>query len=122
MGTLENLKEIADLVKKMGDIDLYRRIVEIEGEVVELTRRNRALESEHQELSHRVEFAARMTFTEPFWYADSDVVPFCPQCWESDRTAVHLLYKGHMSGGHRYDCPNCKNLFCSAATPAPRRA
>lgn len=41
MGPLENIKEVADLIKKAGDIELYRKIAESEGEVIELTYANR---------------------------------------------------------------------------------
>jgi hypothetical protein len=119
MSTLENLKEIADLVKKLGNIELYRKIVELEGEVIELTRQNRALDEENRQLKQQVEFAAKMKFNEPFWYADGDSVPHCPACWEARKSAVHLTYLGHMAGGHRYDCPHCKHVFCSKSTPAP---
>jgi hypothetical protein len=120
MSTLENLKEIADLVKKLGDIELYRKIVELEGEVIELTRESRRLDDENRKLKGKLEFTAKMNFAVPFWYAEGDHIPYCPECWEAGRIAVHLLYKGNMAGGHRYDCPHCENVFCSLATPAPR--
>ena len=119
MSTLDNIKEIADLVKKIGNIELYRKIVVLEGEVIDLTRHARRLEEENRKLAEQLEFAARMKFKAPFWYADEDPVAYCPKCWEAEKTAIHLLYKGHMAGGHRYDCPHCDKIFCSAAIPAP---
>ena len=119
MSTLDNLKEIADLVKKLGDIELYRKIVELEGEVIELTRESRRLDDENRKLKEKLQFTAKMKFVVPFWYADGDRVPYCPKCWEAGKTAVHLHYKGHMAGGHRYDCRHCQNVFCSSNTPAP---
>ena len=120
MGTLENLKEIADVVKKLGNIELYRKIVELEGEVIELTRDNRKLEEENHKLGQQLEFKTKLHFTEPFWYAEGDAVPFCPSCYEANKLPVHLHYQGEMMGGHRYDCPNCKHTFCSKFTPPPR--
>ena len=38
MGIVENIKDAADLAKKVGDIELYRKIVRLEGEVMDLTR------------------------------------------------------------------------------------
>ncbi len=43
MGITDNAEEIADLIKKVGDIELYRKIVELEGEIVDLTRQKRSL-------------------------------------------------------------------------------
>jgi len=119
VGVVDNVKEIADLVKKIGDLELYRKILNLEGEVIDLTHKNRSLEEENRQLKRKGEFAVGMSYTEPFWYAEGDKIPFCPQCWEADEIAVHLLYAGLMSGGHRYDCPKCKYTFCSKHTPMP---
>jgi hypothetical protein len=43
MGVIENMKDIAELIKRAGDIELYRKMVESEGEVIDLTRENRRL-------------------------------------------------------------------------------
>ena len=37
MSIINNAKEIADLIKKIGDVELYRKIIELEGEIIELT-------------------------------------------------------------------------------------
>lgn len=117
MSTIENVKEIAGLIKKLGDIELYRKIVELEGEIIELTSEKRALEEENKSVKKQLEFAGKMSFTEPFWYSEGDPVPYCPSCWESSRLPIHLHYKGHMAGGHRHDCPHCETVYCSAQTP-----
>lgn len=82
MGILDNAKEIADLIKKVGDVDLYRKIVELEGEIVELTRQKRALEERVAELTDALAFKSHLTYREPFYFADGDEVPYCPKCWE----------------------------------------
>ncbi len=55
MGVIENLRDIADLIKKAGDLDLYRKIIESEGAVIELTRENRRLEEKVSELGKTLE-------------------------------------------------------------------
>jgi hypothetical protein len=35
MGVVENMKEVADLIKKIGDIELNRKIVNLEGELID---------------------------------------------------------------------------------------
>ena len=37
MGAVENIKDIADLVKKFNDIELNRRILNLENEVLDLS-------------------------------------------------------------------------------------
>ena len=50
MDIVGNVKEIADLAKKYNDIEFYRKIVHLEGEVIELTRENRQAEQKIEEL------------------------------------------------------------------------
>lgn len=66
MGTIENAKEIADLAKKIGDADLYRKIVEREGEVIDLTRDKRTPENHNEDLKEKLAIVPEMTFRELF--------------------------------------------------------
>ena len=50
MGIIDSAKEIADLIKQVGDMELYRKIVELEGEIIELTRKARGYEEEIEKL------------------------------------------------------------------------
>ena len=111
MGLLEQFKDVADLVKKAGDIQLYRQITALEGEVIDLTRANRQLEAQNEELKLKMAARATMQFKSPFWYVEGDDVPYCPKCWEAATIQVHLQGPVSVAAGTRYDCLNCKNLF-----------
>src|SRR5262249_45681409 len=102
---------VADIVKKAGDIDLYRRICSLEGEVIDLTRANRHLERENEALKAKLAQRENLTFREPFFYAANDPVPFCPRCWESDQKAVHLQGPTEVAAGKRFNCAACKQYF-----------
>jgi hypothetical protein len=103
MSTLENLKEIADLVKKLGNIELYRKIVELEGEVIELTREN-------HDLKERLRFkSGDFEFKNPFWYEKAHPDrPLCAKCFATRTVApMSELYRGANEGVWR------KCLVCS---------
>jgi DNA integrity scanning protein DisA with diadenylate cyclase activity len=115
MSILDNVKEVADLVKKVGDVELYRKIVELEGEVVELTRSKRALELKVEELEGLLSFSKKLMFKNHFYFAEGDEVPYCARCWELRKQAVHLFVEpwsvaGQRLGGHRYSC-SCGAIF-----------
>ena len=78
MGTIENVKEMAILIKNLGDLDLYRRILDLQGEIIDLTGAKRSLDEENHELKKQLEFSKKMQFNEPFWYTEGDHVPYCP--------------------------------------------
>jgi hypothetical protein len=107
MGVIENMKDIAELVKKAGDIDLYRKIVESEGQVVDLTRENRRLEEKVQQLEKTLALRGKMTFKEPFWYQEGDETPLCSACHETKDKSVHLKRVSE----NRWDCPSCNQMY-----------
>jgi hypothetical protein len=119
MGVVENLKHIADLIKKAGDIELYRKIIESEGEAIELTRENRRLEERVVELEKTLALQKQMHFNEPFYYQDEDKTPFCPACWEGNKKGIHVTFIFDNSDRTRWDCPVCKHTYLIEKKDAP---
>lgn len=107
MSVISNAKEIADLIKKLGDVELYRKIIELEGEIIELTREKHTLDERVQELSDTINTKEKMTFKQPFYYQEGDDVPFCSRCWEKDNTVIHVVNGGEFHAGIKHTCPNC---------------
>jgi hypothetical protein len=50
MGVVENMKDVAELIKKLGDIGLNRRILNLENEVLDLAREKRRADEKVEEL------------------------------------------------------------------------
>lgn len=90
MSVLDQAKELASLIKKVGDIEMYRQIVELEGEIIELTRTNRSLEESNSSLQKQLQLRSKMLFKQPFYFQEDDEVPFCPLCWEKEQQTIHL--------------------------------
>jgi hypothetical protein len=67
MGLIDEMKDIADLVKKAGDIDLYRRIVNLEGEVIDLTPDKRRAEGKIEQLERALQFQGELKFRTPYF-------------------------------------------------------
>ena len=111
MGIVDNIKDAADLAKKVGDIELYRKIVHLEGEVMDLTREKRQAEEKIEELQRKLALRNKMEFKQPFYYQPGDTVPFCPRCYEKDITAVHLFLEIDRADLRCWDCPDCKKRY-----------
>lgn len=107
MSVVDNLKDIVSLVKKIDNIELNRRIVNLESEVFDLIRENRDLNDKVEELKTLFAISKKMIFKSPFYYTEGDEIPYCPKCWETEKKAIHLLVED-VAAGLRYDCPNCK--------------
>jgi hypothetical protein len=112
MGVVENLKDIAAVAQKVGQIDLYKRISEAEDEVRELTREKRRLEDRVEELERKLKLKTAMKFEAPFWYQEGDRTPFCPACYENGGVPVHLVKQDV----REWFCNVCKNFYDTTAS------
>jgi hypothetical protein len=108
MGAIENVKEVAKLVKDLGNIDLYRHILDLQGDIMKLTHENRELKAKLEELEGKLSQVGQMKFRSPFYYAEGDEIPHCPRCWEMDKRAVHYPPPFLSGAGPVYTCPQCK--------------
>lgn len=108
MGIIDNAKEIADLIKKLNNIELYRKIVELEAEIIDLQRAKNDLDLKVTGLQAALQQKKSMSFKHPFYFAEGDPIPFCAKCWEAEHNAIHLV--GPDQHGDRY-CRNCKTCY-----------
>ena len=115
MGIVENAKEIADLIKKYDNIELYRKIVELEGDIIELTRQIRSLEEKNEELEKKLSLSKKMKYKKPFYFQGGDEAPFCPLCYEREEKPIHLLGPEKWDDKQRYNCPSCNKIFLEKA-------
>ena len=113
MGAIENIKEVADLVQKMGNIDLYRKIMTLEDEIFQLTRQLRDSILKNEQLEESLKFKGKMEHRPPFFFVAGDKIPYCPNCWEAGKQPVHMI--NQYGGGKRWDCPKCKLMIIPEA-------
>jgi len=112
MNIIANAKEIADLVKNTGDVELFKKIVDLQREIIELTKNNRKLSGQVEQLKTSLKNKDKMEYREPFYYLNGDDVPYCPRCWEKDELALHMIADNERSlSGLGYTCTTCKTLL-----------
>lgn len=112
MGIIDNAKEIASLVKKIGDIELYKKIVELESEIIELTREKRLFEEKLAGITLSQAIIETLHFETPFYTNADGSELFCARCIEADRQAFHVAKTGELDMKRRvYFCPQCKSRF-----------
>ena len=111
MSVTDNVREVADRIRKFNDIEWNRKIVDLEGEILDLIRDKRRLETRVEDLEDTLAFKQKLVFKEPFVWLEGDATPYCPSCWEANHKAVHvvLVYDDEDSTGR--DCPNCKHRY-----------
>jgi hypothetical protein len=72
MGVLENMKDVAELVKKFGDIELDRRILNLENEVLDLSRDKRRAGEKVEELERALTFSKKLAIRDGLYWAGEE--------------------------------------------------
>ena len=113
MEIIQNAKELAALIKKLGDIELERRTLTLQSEILELSSELIELKKSNAEMKQLLERTKQLTFKAPLYYAEEDPTPFCPICWEQHGKAIHVIGpKTVESTGHVYaHCNICDKDF-----------
>ncbi len=125
MSIISNAKEIADVVKKLGNVDLYRRIVDLEGEIIELSADNHTLKERVADLEQTLKIRAQLKFEAGvYWMIDGQNKegPYCQRCYDADGKLIHLHPRtadGYDSNSNRaipnaehyFKCFQCKSIY-----------
>jgi hypothetical protein len=111
MGVLENMKEVADLIKQIGDINLNRKILTLETEVLDLTRDKRRADEKVEELERALKFQKSLKFKDPYYWLEGDSSPYCPGCWDGKKLAIRIVTITHAILRNQKQCPSCKHVY-----------
>lgn len=111
MGAAEYVKDLSEFVKKFNDIELNRRILKLEEEVLDLTRERRRLEDRVESLERTLKFSRELRFKSPFYWLEGDPIGYCAACWESKRLAVHVTAAWDPVNYNYEVCPTCKHKY-----------
>ena len=96
MGVVETVKEVAGLIQKYDNVDLIKRVVELQQQVYDLVNENRVLK-EH--LATRDQLVFRKN---AYWKGDDG--PLCSRCWDAEGIPVRMTVRV----GYDPACPKCK--------------
>ncbi len=94
MSILDHAKEIAELVKKYNDQDLYERIVGLREEILQLREENLELREQVKSLKEASDITTRLRRDGNSYFLDDDKNkerPYCLTCWDADRKLVSLI-------------------------------
>ena len=103
MSIISDTKEVVGLIREVDNADLYRKIIDLSGEIYELHGRHMEALQRIRDLEDEINTQSAMQFNQDDgnYYVEGDKIPYCPTCWESDRKAIHLTYSrrwGHSCG------------------------
>ncbi len=102
MSILDNVKELAGLVQKINDLELYRRILDLQSEVMALLDEIQTLKTQKKDLEKKWEIQESLQFRENAYWRESGDGPYCLPCWDKDKKLMRMAGDGGM-----YSCHTC---------------
>lgn len=101
MNVLDHIKETVKIIQKMDNIDLYKKILDLQAEVMDLIEENR-------NLKNRLEIKDDIKFIKnSYWIVKNGEMqegPYCSRCYDYENKLVHLI----KNEGYHPSCPQCK--------------
>ena len=100
MSIIDNAKDIANLIKKYNDQELYEKIVELREEILELREESLKLKEENKRLRDADKFKGKLIRKGNCYYLEDDQEgehPYCTTCWDYEQRLVGLLKGPHGS-------------------------
>ena len=112
MGLVENFKQVVEVVQKIDNVGLYRQILSLQSDALNLMQENMSLRDEVRVLKEKLTIRGEITFESNAYWLDREgkrAGPFCSACQDTKEQLVRLQPFINVPGRHR--CPSCKELF-----------
>jgi hypothetical protein len=123
MGIIDDTKEVVKLVQQIDNIPLYHKILDLEGDVIELVQQNREKDEMIEKLKKAMELKGKMICESSAYYQVDEegnkiAGPFCTNCFDNEYATRRLVsgFRPNDQVGHSWawvQCPKCRNPFCS---------
>ncbi len=97
MNAIDNVKDLAKLIQDLGRLDLYKKVLELQSELLALTEEKNNLRLEIEELRKRFDLKKNLRFDEcTYWLKENEKEsgPYCPSCWDGQGKLSRLLKVG----------------------------
>jgi hypothetical protein len=96
MSVIDTAKEAVMLVQKIDNIELYKKILDLQSDALKLVEENGKLEGEIQELEEAFKIKDTLLFEDNHYYIkEPKDGPFCTLCWDKERKLVRLHKDDH---------------------------
>lgn len=111
MSIVADLQLIKDILKKIGDREVYEKFLTIQEKALEILEENKNFKEKIEWLKKKLEIKDSIKFEEnTYWIKDKEENvkkgSFCPKCYDDERILMHLITSPIDKNIKR--CPKCK--------------
>jgi regulator of replication initiation timing len=105
MSILENARDALSLVQKLGNLELYKQLLDLNKELVDVVQENMTLHTRVKELEDSLSIKDALVFRDNHYWLPAPEGepdgPFCQVCWDVDRRLVRMFHDTY------YSCTYC---------------
>ncbi|MBE6317455.1 MAG: hypothetical protein E7081_00555 [Bacteroidales bacterium] len=104
MGLYEGIKDVAKVVQQADNIELYRQLVDLSAQALEMQNEINRLTAENTELRKKQDLEAAIVRHNGLYVTieSNDEIFYCSHCWDSERKLIQMFTENG-----KYRCPHC---------------
>jgi len=117
MDIRNEIKFLAKQIKKIDDVEMHKRILDVQAEILIMQEENKKLSEENSSLKEEVsQLKEKLKITHSiklenslYWVPDSKgdkSGPYCPNCWSTRQVLVRMT-KDSVRNRSYNKCPEC---------------
>jgi len=110
VGIIENFKDVLKLADAANNLDLYKKLAELQNSVFGLQEENRELKDQLGRLTDQLSTQQSLKHDGERYWSEKDGKrdgPFCSVCWDVDKKLVRMRGYRTVSGVRDYVCDYC---------------
>lgn len=112
MGIVDNFKDILKVAESVNNLELYKKLSELQTRVMEVEEENRRLKEQVRQLNEQRSIGENLQHDGERYWLDRDGKrdgPFCPTCWDVDAMLVRMRTWESESRNIHYICDFCNS-------------
>jgi hypothetical protein len=93
MSALDTAKDVVEIIRKIDNIELYKKILDLHGEIVKVYEENTTLKQKVQSLQDTLRTKNALEYNQNCYWLQTDQGkdgPFCVHCWDTEQKLVRL--------------------------------
>jgi|SRR6267154_711510 len=110
MGIIDNFKDVFKVADTLNNLELYKKLTELQTRTMEVEEENRALKDQIAQLTAELATKASLKHDGEQYWTEKDGRrdgPFCAVCWDVDKKLVRMRHYRSHSGALDYVCDYC---------------
>lgn len=94
MSLYEGIKDVASIVQKADNIELYKKILDLQKEVLDIIEENKILKEKIMQLEKNDYLQKNLILKNECYYLNKDNGeldgPYCTTCWDKDKKLIRM--------------------------------